>query len=640
MRLLQRSFDVKTRFGGNFVQEIDGVSGGREDGRRVDWFYYVNGIEASQGAGERKLALRRPHLVGPPRLGDDDARPGRRRRVPGAVQVRAATGKKLPIRLVCMGAEDALVRRGRDAAARRRRAQRRALEPRVLARRGPAHPRRALARRAQGHRGPPARGRARQVSGVFAKPTASGNRIALIDADGDVRAHARPGRRPRRGDELRGAAPDLADHRHRRRRRGRGRRRADRGPAARPLRARDRGGPRGAAAARDAVTPALAPQPAARHPRGRRRRVVPGARRDAAGAPSIRRCWSRCSRVEMAAALAAGLGRELRRTAAWGVPFALAVVVDQRARHARRRDGLLPRAAPAVGGQIDITLEALVYGGVLGLRILAIFGTAVFLAAAVDADELLRGAAPRLAALRRDRGARDAAVRRAAPRRAARSRTRSAACPAAARRGSRCCTRSPPARWTAPPTSPRRSRSAASASRAGRRGCRGPGRATTSPSPPRRSRCSRSPSACSPARGAQFEAYPRLSAPLTPATLIAIAALAVCALLPFADRRGDRAMSALRVRRPSATAIPGASGRRSTAVSLTVEPGELVLLAGGSGSGKSTLLRAAAGLVPHFHGGTFAGTRARPAGSTRASTGRRGSPRSPGRCSRTPRRRS
>ena len=31
------------------------------------------------------------------------------------------------------------------------------------------------------------------------------------------------------------------------------------------------------------------------------------------------------------------------------------------------------------------------------------------------------------------------------------------------------------------------------------------------------------------------------------------------------------------------------------------------MLAGGSGSGKSTLLRAAAGLVPHFHGGEFGG---------------------------------
>jgi energy-coupling factor transport system ATP-binding protein len=42
-------------------------------------------------------------------------------------------------------------------------------------------------------------------------------------------------------------------------------------------------------------------------------------------------------------------------------------------------------------------------------------------------------------------------------------------------------------------------------------------------------------------------------------------------------------------------------------VALAVEPGEFVVLAGGSASGKSTLLRAAAGLVPHFHGGTFAG---------------------------------
>jgi energy-coupling factor transport system ATP-binding protein len=52
---------------------------------------------------------------------------------------------------------------------------------------------------------------------------------------------------------------------------------------------------------------------------------------------------------------------------------------------------------------------------------------------------------------------------------------------------------------------------------------------------------------------------------------------------------------------------PGAGRAALRDVSLALEPGEFVVLAGLSASGKSTLLRAACGLVPHFHGGVFGG---------------------------------
>lgn len=46
-RMLERSFRVQTRYGGGFVESINGLSGG---GSRLDWFYYVNGVEAQVGA--------------------------------------------------------------------------------------------------------------------------------------------------------------------------------------------------------------------------------------------------------------------------------------------------------------------------------------------------------------------------------------------------------------------------------------------------------------------------------------------------------------------------------------------------------------------------------------------------------------
>ncbi len=47
MRMLERSFKVTTRYSGGFVESIDGHAGSSS---RLDWFYYVNGIEATLGA--------------------------------------------------------------------------------------------------------------------------------------------------------------------------------------------------------------------------------------------------------------------------------------------------------------------------------------------------------------------------------------------------------------------------------------------------------------------------------------------------------------------------------------------------------------------------------------------------------------
>jgi hypothetical protein len=49
--LLRNDKLVSTRYGGGFVESIDGQSGGQEaTGDPLDWFYYVNGIEAPKGA--------------------------------------------------------------------------------------------------------------------------------------------------------------------------------------------------------------------------------------------------------------------------------------------------------------------------------------------------------------------------------------------------------------------------------------------------------------------------------------------------------------------------------------------------------------------------------------------------------------
>lgn len=53
MRALQRVTTVRTRYGGRFVQAIDGIEGSLS--ARRDWFYYINGIESDRGAAEYRL---------------------------------------------------------------------------------------------------------------------------------------------------------------------------------------------------------------------------------------------------------------------------------------------------------------------------------------------------------------------------------------------------------------------------------------------------------------------------------------------------------------------------------------------------------------------------------------------------------
>ena len=53
LQALRGEADVETRYGGRFVQSIEGLSGS-STGRR-DWFYFVNGLELDRGATEYRL---------------------------------------------------------------------------------------------------------------------------------------------------------------------------------------------------------------------------------------------------------------------------------------------------------------------------------------------------------------------------------------------------------------------------------------------------------------------------------------------------------------------------------------------------------------------------------------------------------
>jgi hypothetical protein len=55
MRLLEGSAEISTRYGGGYVQSIDGVEEAQRGGHPYDWFFFVDGVESPIGAADYPL---------------------------------------------------------------------------------------------------------------------------------------------------------------------------------------------------------------------------------------------------------------------------------------------------------------------------------------------------------------------------------------------------------------------------------------------------------------------------------------------------------------------------------------------------------------------------------------------------------
>jgi energy-coupling factor transport system permease protein len=92
----------------------------------------------------------------------------------------------------------------------------------------------------------------------------------------------------------------------------------------------------------------------------------------------------------LAAATAAGVGRLLLRAALWGIPVAL-VIMFVNALVTRNGLTVIVRLGNVpLLGYTDITLEATVYGAILGLRAVALILCGLLYTLTVDPDEVLR----------------------------------------------------------------------------------------------------------------------------------------------------------------------------------------------------------------------------------------------------------
>jgi energy-coupling factor transport system permease protein len=91
----------------------------------------------------------------------------------------------------------------------------------------------------------------------------------------------------------------------------------------------------------------------------------------------------------VATGIAAGVGREIKRAALLSLPLVLLIALINPLVY-REGDTLLLRGGELLGRRSAITLEALVAGGIAGLRVAAIVMAFGLFSACVDPDDLLR----------------------------------------------------------------------------------------------------------------------------------------------------------------------------------------------------------------------------------------------------------
>ena len=190
MRMLRSEFDVSTRFGGRYVQSIDGLSD-RGSGGQVDWFYWVNGLEADKGAADWEV---RPG----DRIQWDHRDWSAAMRIPAIVGAypepfaSGLGGKRRPVRVECDEVSSSACREAR----KRLNAQGVSTSGSSLGAPGTeAITRLVVARwpRARIVRGASTLEEGPEASGVFARFTGDGNTLELLDEDGKTARTVRRG---------------------------------------------------------------------------------------------------------------------------------------------------------------------------------------------------------------------------------------------------------------------------------------------------------------------------------------------------------------------------------------------------------------------------------------------------------------